>query len=241
MRFHTLVWHNQTPRWFFTEDYTDDGELVDRETMLKRMESYIKSVLTYFDEEHPGLIYAVDVVNEAFDVGDGDENGIRQKNNLWYEVVGPDYYVRAFEYANKYASDDYSCMWKGDLILENLAEVKENGWIDGIGMQSHLSTEDDMDKFLETAKSFLDAGYEVQGTELDIGVKSKTAAEYQKQADQYKAYFEGMLELKNQGYNITSITVWGINDALTWRSGEDPLLFDKDMQKKEAYYAIVAE
>ena len=248
MRLHTLVWHSQTPRWFFTEDYTDDGELVDRETMLKRMESYIKSVLTYFEEEHPGLIYAVDVVNEAFDVGDGDENGIRQKNNLWYEVVGPDYYVRAFEYANKYASDemtlfynDYSCMWKGDLILENLSEVKEKGWIDGIGMQSHLSTSDDIDKFLETAKSFLEAGYEVQGTELDIGVKSDTTAEYQKQADLYKAYFAGMLELKNQGYNITSITVWGIDDAHTWRTGENPLLFDKDMQKKDAYYAIIEE
>jgi GH35 family endo-1,4-beta-xylanase len=248
MRFHTLVWHNQTPRWFFTEDYTDDGDLVDRQTMLRRMESYIKSVLTYFDKEHPGLIYAVDVVNEAFDVGDGDENGIRQKNNLWYEVVGPDYYVRAFEYASKYASDDYSlfyndysCMWKGDLILENLAEVKANGWIDGIGMQSHLSTSDDIDKFLETAKSFLDAGYEVQGTELDIGVKSSTNAEFQKQADLYKAYFEGMLELKNQGYNVTSITVWGIDDAHTWRSGEDPLLFDKDLKKKDAYYAIIED
>ena len=248
MRFHTLVWHSQTPRWFFTEDYTDSGELVDRETMLKRMESYIKSVLTYFEDEHPGLIYAVDVVNEAFDVGDGDENGIRQKNNLWYEVVGADYYVKAFEYANKYASDDmklfyndYACMWKGDLILENLSQIKENGWIDGIGMQSHLSTTDDIDKFLETAKSFLEAGYEVQGTELDIGVKSKTATEFQKQAELYKAYFDGMLELKNEGYNITSITVWGIDDAHTWRSGEDPLLFDKDLQKKEAYYEIVED
>jgi GH35 family endo-1,4-beta-xylanase len=132
-------------------------------------------------------------------------------------------------------------MWKGDLILENLSEVKENGWIDGIGMQSHLSTSDDIDKFLETAKSFLDAGYEVQGTELDIGVKSSTNAEFQKQADLYKAYFEGMLELKNQGYNVTSITVWGIDDAHTWRSGEDPLLFDKDLKKKDAYYAIIED
>ncbi len=40
MRGHTLVWHNQTPRWFFTESYSDreDAPLVDRETMLARLE-----------------------------------------------------------------------------------------------------------------------------------------------------------------------------------------------------------
>ena len=83
MRFHTLVWYSQTPKWFFTEDYTDDGELVGRETMLARMENYIADVLGYFQENYPGLIYAVDVVNEAFDIGNEDENGIRMKDNRW--------------------------------------------------------------------------------------------------------------------------------------------------------------
>ena len=96
LRLHTLVWHSQTPRWFFTEDYTNEGELVDREVMLKRMDAYIRSVLEYFDTQYSGLIYAVDVVNEAFDVGNGDQNGVRQKDNLWYETVGDDYYYHAF-------------------------------------------------------------------------------------------------------------------------------------------------
>ena len=87
LRLHTLVWHSQTPRWFFTEDYTNEGELVGREVMLKRMDAYIRSVLEYFDTQYPGLIYAVDVVNEAFDVGNGDQNGVRQKDNLWYEMT----------------------------------------------------------------------------------------------------------------------------------------------------------
>ena len=56
IRLHTLVWHSQTPGWFFTEDYTDNGALVSRDVMLARMENYIKTVLTYFDENYPELI-----------------------------------------------------------------------------------------------------------------------------------------------------------------------------------------
>ncbi len=54
MRGHVLVWHNQTPEWFFREGYRDDGEYVDRETMLARMESYIRQVLEFTQEQYPG-------------------------------------------------------------------------------------------------------------------------------------------------------------------------------------------
>ena len=57
MRGHTLVWHTQAPGWFFREGYTDDGEYVDKETMLSRMESYIRQLLTHVQEEYPGVIY----------------------------------------------------------------------------------------------------------------------------------------------------------------------------------------
>ena len=92
MRLHTLVWHAQTPKWFFTEDYTNEGKLVSRDVMLLRMESYIKQVLTYYKENYPGLIYAIDVVNEAFDVGNGTRtasgvsttSGIRQSGRIMF-------------------------------------------------------------------------------------------------------------------------------------------------------------
>lgn len=80
MRGHVLVWHNQVPDWFFKKGYQGDGELVDRETMLMRLESYIKQVLTFMQEEYPGVIYAWDVVNEAVEVAAGayeKESGFR--------------------------------------------------------------------------------------------------------------------------------------------------------------------
>ena len=39
MRYHTLVWHNQTPRWFFSEDWSgaEDAKPTSKETMLARL------------------------------------------------------------------------------------------------------------------------------------------------------------------------------------------------------------
>ena len=50
MRGHTLVWHSQTPDWLFYEDYDTSKKYVDRDTMLKRMEAYIKKVMTFCKE-----------------------------------------------------------------------------------------------------------------------------------------------------------------------------------------------
>ncbi len=249
IRFHTLVWHSQTPKSFFTEDYTEEGNLVNRETMLARMENYIADVLGYFQENYPGLIYAVDVVNEAFDPGNGDEDGIRTNENLWYETVGPDYYYQAFVFARKYASEgmklfynDYGCMDKADLMLERLAQAKEEGLIDGIGMQSHLSTDDRIQfKFMLAVKQFCDAGYEVQATELDIGVKEVSDSAFMSQARKYRAFFKNMKVLQEEGYSVTGITVWGLNDDLSWRRDEHCLLFDGNMNPKKAYLGALLD
>ena len=249
IRFHTLVWHSQTPDWFFTEDYTDNGQLVDRDVMLARMENYIADVLGYFQENYPGLIYAVDVTNEAFDIGDGDEDGIRMKKNRWYDTVGSDYYYQAFVFARKYASEDmklfyndYGCTDKADMILEHLAQAKEEGLIDGIGMQSHLSTDDKIQyKFMLAVKKFCDAGYEVQATELDIGVKEDSDNAFLLQARKYRSFFRNMKALQEEGYPITGITVWGLNDDLSWRKDEKCLLFDGKMNPKKAYLGAMLD
>ena len=78
MRFHTLVWYSQTPDWYFCKNYTPEYDgtgtakknitnLVDKETMLARIESYVKQVITYAETNYPGVVYAYDVVNEVID------------------------------------------------------------------------------------------------------------------------------------------------------------------------------
>ena len=250
IRFHTLVWQNQTTEWLFTEDYTVEGPLVSREVMLQRMENFIRQVLSYFDENYPGLIYAVDVVNEAYN---GPGVTVQTTNNRWYDTIGEDYIYYAFKYARKYAADymklfynDYNCLQKTNKLPINLQQMKDEGLIDGIGMQSHFSVTQAKDsvannatEILMAVKKFCDAGYELQLTELDIGMKNKDPWHWKKQVILYKELFEGLVELKEEGYSITGVTVWGLSDTLTWRGGQYPLLFNTDLTPKDAYYAVL--
>ena len=48
VRGHVLVWHSQTPEWFFHVDYDKNKDYVDVDTMNKRLEWYIRTMLTHF-------------------------------------------------------------------------------------------------------------------------------------------------------------------------------------------------
>ena len=52
LRGHTLVWHSQTPAWFFMKNFSrkNESDLVTPEEMNARMEWYIKSVMEHVAE-----------------------------------------------------------------------------------------------------------------------------------------------------------------------------------------------
>ena len=130
MRGHTLVWHTQTPGWFFREGYSDDGKYVDKETMLARMESYIKQVLEHVQTDYPGVIYCWDVVNEAVDPDKGDKDSFfscrmvnGDEENPWYMTIGPEYVEAAFRFARQYADEDVKLFYNDFNTYES---VKRN-------------------------------------------------------------------------------------------------------------------
>ena len=193
MRGHTLVWHNQTPKWFFCKNYDISQGLATRETMLTRLENYIKGVLTFVQENYPGQIYAWDVVNEVIDEGDF-------RKSLWTEVVGTDFVIKAFEFARKYASpevklfyNDYNTFeeWKRDLIIEKvLKPLISRGLVDGMGMQTHLTMEEPELSLYETALLMYGSlGLEVQITELDIHNSDPSDGSMIRLAERYKELF----------------------------------------------------
>jgi hypothetical protein len=69
-RGHTLVWHSQTPGTaFFRTGYVAGGTYLRKDSMAMRMDNYISEVIRLLHESWPGLVSAIDVVNEAMNGG----------------------------------------------------------------------------------------------------------------------------------------------------------------------------
>ena len=244
VRGHTLVWYSQTPEWLFYKDYDTNGELADRELMLKRMENYIKAVFEWADTEHPGLFYAWDVVNEA-----AADQGQAKRDCLWLQTIGDDYIEKAFEFARKYQPDgvklyynDFNAfqMNKQLEIIDFLRPVAEAGNIDGVGMQSHIGTWCDTESYGEAVRRYnKELGVEISITELDISKDNSDDWE-KKQGDYAEKYMEKIIQLKNEGVPITSFTVWGVTDTSSWKKQESPLFFDGNLNPKPSFYGLVA-
>ncbi len=122
VRGHVLVWHSQTPEWFFHEDYDKTKPYVTAEEMDRRQEWYIREVLTHFtgeDSPYKDLFYGWDVVNEAISDGTGtyrtdtdrptedlNEDTHGGNSSWWHVYQSEEFIINAFKYANKYAPAD---------------------------------------------------------------------------------------------------------------------------------------
>lgn len=251
VRGHTLVWYSQTPAWIFYEDFDTKKELVSRNVMLARMESYIRQVFEFLEDNgYSDLFYAYDVVNEAW-----MEDGSMRVNN-WSKTIGDDYLWYAFYYADKYAPEsidlyynDYNEQFKGDTLVKFVKTlVDENGQslIDGIGLQAHLYTQDDLDLYFQTVDKLSETGLKLQLTELDVCLGSYQHPQIavddnlKVQGQFYYNLINGLFERVDAGtLKMDSLTLWGVSDAASWRREYSPLLYGKTYEPKYAYYGVM--
>lgn len=196
VRGHVLVWHSQTPEWFFHEGYDKTKDYVSKDEMNKRLEWYIKTMLTYYtgdQSKYKDLFYGFDVVNEAIsdasatyrtDTEQGGDNltdDTHGSKSSWWKVYGSnEYIINAFKFANKYAPaslelyyNDYNeCdAKKRGGIIQLIEDVKaaEGTRITGFGMQGHYSVNSpSVTQFEEAAKEYAKHVDKVMLTELDL-------------------------------------------------------------------------
>jgi GH35 family endo-1,4-beta-xylanase len=136
--------------------------------------------------------------------------------------------------------NDYGVELKGSgkcEALYNLAKrLKQSGVpIDGVGLQCHLTVgELDSLKLVENIARYADLGLNCIITELDIALNDTSdPEEVRRQAAEYEIVTRIMTEQPN----CPRLLIWGVTDDQSWRANQ-PLLYDADVQPKQAYYGV---
>jgi len=255
---HTLVWHSQTPKWFFVDE---NGEDVSREELISRMKEHIFTLV----ERYKGKIKSWDVVNEAIE----DDGSLRESK--FYKIIGEDYIKLAFQFAHQADPDaklyynDYSMAnpKKRAGVVRMVKELKDNYVpIHGIGMQGHIGlNHPEISEFEKSIEAFGQLG-EVAISELDLSVLPSPWGDAganisdnfkyedemnpfpeqlpenveQQFTDRYLSFFKLFQKHKDK---ISRITFWGVNDGNSWKNDwpvsgrtDYPLLFDRQNQPK---------
>ncbi|MGX7828529.1 endo-1,4-beta-xylanase [Actinokineospora sp. 24-640] len=254
VRGHTLVWHNQTPAWVFTDaegnDLTATPE--DKALLLARLDTHIRAVMGHYGQDIP----VWDVVNEVIDETQPD--GLRRSR--WYEITGLDYIRTAFRVAREVAPEaqlvinDYNTNVpaKRDRLHDLIAQLRAEGVpVDAVGHQTHVNV--DWPSTAETEAmllKFAPLGIDQQITEMDVSIYTSGGESFPtppadrllKQAYRYRDLFE---VYKRHSDKISSVTLWGLADDATWLDTfpvtrkDAPLLFDTRLQAKSAYWGVV--
>jgi len=264
---HTLVWHNQTPKWVFEDGA---GKPATHEMLLQRLRDHIFAVVG----RYKGRIHGWDVVNEAVE----DDGSPRQTK--WREIIGPDYVQKAFEFAREADPkaelyyNDFN-LWKkekADAVVQLVRDLQSKGIrVDGIGEQGHWGLDYPSIAEADAAiQRFAALGVKVMITELDItalpnpddwsgGADITRNDALRKHLNPYpealpdsmqqvlaKRYAECFALFHKHRDKISRVTFWGVNDGQSWLNNwpvrgrtNYPLLFDRRYQPKPAFEAVI--
>ena len=182
VRAHTLIWHSQTPDWFFRVGYSTNYGYVSESQMNNRMEYYIKTIMNHvYTSKYGSVVYTWDVVNEY----------LHATPSGWSKIYGncgnkPAFVKRAFQYAYDCINyfkltdsvslmyNDFNTYMEVDNIITMIRYINaEKKICNGVGMQSHLGTTfPSVSYYTAALQAFVNAGFEVQITELDVTNKS---------------------------------------------------------------------
>ena len=251
---HILIDQEQVPDWVFKDA---NGRNVDRETLLNRMREHIFKVMG----RYKGRINAWHVINEPI----GRDGRIRKTK--WSEIIGDDYITKAFEYAHEadpnvelyYNGHDMLTKEATDSIVRLVGDIKSRGGrIDGIGVQAHWKLDTpSLDEVENGIVRLSGSGVKVMITEMDITVLPRNVP--RKELNPYldalpdgvqeklaKRYGELFSIFHKHADKIARVNFWGVHDGQSWLNDwpvkgrtDYPLLFDRELHPKPAFFAVV--
>ncbi|MFC4601691.1 endo-1,4-beta-xylanase [Cohnella hongkongensis] len=254
MHGHVLVWHQQSPPWMNTAD----GSPLGRDEALDNMRTHIRTVLEHFGDR----VISWDVVNEAINDNPPDPSDWQAslRQTPWHRAIGPDYVEQAFLaarevldehpewdvklYYNDYNEDNQN---KAQAIYHMVKDINDRyalahpgkRLIDGIGMQGHYNVNTNPENVKLSLEKFISLGVEISITELDIQAGSNYELPERLANAQGYLYARLFDLFRTYAAQIERVTFWGLDDNTSWRASSNPLLFDKNLQAKPAYYGVI--
>ncbi|HEY5835153.1 endo-1,4-beta-xylanase [Streptomyces sp.] len=240
VRGHTLVWGKSLPGWL--TDGVAQGTIGDAQ-----LKAILQSHITTLMKRYAGRVGVWDVVNEAL-----AEDGTVDTGNFWYRHLGEAYIADAFTWAH--AADPAAKLYLNDFDTEPVNSKSDGLYtlvkklraagvpIDGVGFQTHVTTDNTLHTLRANLRRFADLGLDVAITELDVRMPlPPTDALLTTQADIYATATEACLAVSR----CVSLTVWGFSDAYSWVPAALPGwgaadLLDQGLRPKPAYAAVHA-
>ncbi|WP_341720738.1 endo-1,4-beta-xylanase [Micromonospora sp. FIMYZ51] len=260
---HVLTWHSQTPDWFFTDAAGQPltTSAAHQQLLRERLRTHIFAVASSLAERYGKFgsptnpLYAFDAINEV--VSDSGEYADGLRRSEWYRILGESFIDLTFTYADEAFNDvhaaegsdrpvtlfinDYNTEQSGKqarylaLVQRLLARGVP---VDGVGHQFHVSLATPVSALEAALEAFADLPVTQAVTELDV--TTGTPVTQAKLIDQGYYYRDAFRIFRAYADDLFAVTVWGLTDGRSWRSGNGaPLLFDDNLRAKPAYHGAV--
>ena len=246
IRGHTLVWHQQNPKWLTEGKYTSSE-------LAQILEKHIKTVVGHYR----GKIFAWDVVNEAFD----ELRPGKLRSTLWLNQPGIglagsevassyeppassaparselearspkqtySYIERCFRWTHE--ADPQALLFyneagaevvnaKSDAIYAMVRDFRQRGVpIDGVGFQMHIENlRADVASISANIKRFTALGVQVHITEMDVALPVDASGSPRAEDRQKQAdIYREIATACLSRRGCTAIQTWGFTDKYSW-------------------------
>ena len=247
--------YDRIPNWLRYSNYT-------RDQYTQILEDNIKTVVGHYKGRVAEWSIAVD------DQSPPMSRSYLPRGDFWDSKLGPDYIEMAFRWAkeadpnailifntdNIESPRDKGTQTKIDNIVALLIDLKSNGVpVDVVGMQMHLLVPWNSSilplkaDVIQTMRRFADLGVAIYITEFDVNLQNIPGTQ-EKRWDSEAQVYRDMLEACLDSGVCKSFSTWGVSDSTSWETcsqwwclnlpNADPLMFDRDLQPKPAYYAV---
>ncbi|MCL2210659.1 MAG: endo-1,4-beta-xylanase [Treponema sp.] len=256
---HTLVWHNQTHKWM-TEGTPQE--------IRNNMANHINTVLNHFKGRVYAWDVVNEAIVERVNPGEQSQDwrAYLRPESGWNRANTNDMSYVEFAFRTARAADPDIFLYYNDYNLDSSrkatitanmikdindrykAEGNTRNLIDGVGMQAHYGSNTSAPNVRASIEKFIAIGIRIDISELDVTIRSVGSGNFGTGRDsqvldvdqrtQAIKYAELFKVFKEYGEHITRVSMWGMDDELSWKSLGNPCLWDGFLNPKQAFWAV---